>query len=61
MLEKPIEKKKEVIYDSNADFDEEDSQRKMLVIDDNVKITSYLRELFSVRLRCLLPKMEKRD
>lgn len=56
MLEKPIEKKKEVIYDSNADFDEEDSQRKMLVIDDNVEIISYLRELFSDSFTVLTAK-----
>ena len=46
-LEKPIEKKKEVVYEANIDFDEEDTQRKMLVIDDNEEITTYLRELFS--------------
>lgn len=56
LLEKPIEKKKEVIYDSHVEFDEEDSQRKMLVIDDNLEITTYLSELFSETFTVLTAK-----
>lgn len=46
-LEKPIDKKKEIVYQANIEYDEEDSQRKILVVDDNDEITAYLRELFS--------------
>lgn len=46
-LEKPVEKIKEVVYNTFSEFEEEDNQRKMLVIDDNIEITNYLKDLFS--------------
>jgi DNA-binding response OmpR family regulator/two-component sensor histidine kinase len=47
ILENAIENKHEVIYNSFIEFEEEDNQRKMLVIDDNKEITDFLMEIFS--------------